>query len=224
MPASSSSSSRYAILISSPAWEGVALLGVAAVYAAAAAVFFIRPRNLDLSALLGAIGLAIGAVAVADLLSGPALAIAWAAEAAVLSWLAVRIRDIRYQLASFVYLVLAAGHAVLLDAPPRQLFVERPHPAEGVAAVIAAAAAAAVFAERCRHERAEDWFQQVRASQLVLRFTWGWLAGVGLLYAASLGLLELPASLAWNQVAVTGIFVAARSSPWASGSPGDGEP
>ncbi len=206
-----------AILVSSQTWEGVALLGIAAVYGAAAAVFFVRPRNLDLSALLGAVGLAVTAVAVADLLSGPALAIAWAAEAGVLSWLAVRIRDVRYQLASLAYLVLAAGHAVIVDAPPRHLFVEVPHPAQGVAAVIAASLAAAVVAERCRHERRADRFEELRRVQRELRFGCGLLAAVGLLYAASLGLLELPLSFAWDQVAVTGLLVAAPVAALAAG-------
>jgi uncharacterized membrane protein len=205
-----------AVLVSGPTAEGVVLLGVAAVYAALAVAFFTRPMYADLSALLAAVALAIGAVAGADLLSGSSLAIAWAAEAAVLAWLASRISDVRYQLASLAYLLLAIGHALLIDTPPRHLFVEHTHPAAGVAAPIAVSVAAAVFAERCgrglgtrpaSHEfRLGGLFDQVRGAQFELQFASAWLAGIGGLYAGSLGLLELPSSFAWNQVAVTGLL------------------
>jgi uncharacterized membrane protein len=206
-----------AILISGSRLEGLALLAVAAAYAALAAVFFTRPRHADLSALLAAVGLAIGAVAVADLLSGPSLGIAWAAEAAVLAWLARQIDDVRYQLGSLAYLGLAIGHALLIDTPPRHLFTERLHPAAGVAAPVAVAVASAVFASRCnlglRERRTAgefslgDPFDWLRTSQLELRFGTAWLAGIAGLYAASLGLLELPPPFAWNHVAITGLLV-----------------
>src|SRR5262249_52035494 len=70
--------------------EGWMLLVVATVYGALAAALLPRKLDRDLSALVGVVALGIVAVAVADLVSGPALVIAWAAEAAILSWLARR--------------------------------------------------------------------------------------------------------------------------------------
>jgi hypothetical protein len=210
-------SASFAILVSRSSREGVALVAVAVVYGALALGLFGRPRRRELSALLGAVALAVGAVAAADLLSGASLAIAWAAEGALLAWLARRIDDVRYQLASAAYLVLATGHALLIDTPPRHLFVDRGHPAAGVAAAIAVSAAAAIFAERCAFEpRAREAggfelgraFDEVRSSQPELRFGSAWLAAVAAAYAASLGLLELPSSFAWNHVGVTGLLAA----------------
>src|SRR5204863_5087589 len=65
--------------------EGVALLVVAATYAALTAALFLRSRELAL--LLGALSLAAAAVGVAQLLSGSSVTYAWAAEAALLAWL-----------------------------------------------------------------------------------------------------------------------------------------
>jgi uncharacterized membrane protein len=87
--------------------QGVALVTVAAVYGAAASLLFRRARDRDLSALLAVAGLALAAFGLAALLSGPALAIAWAAEAAVLAWLARRAGELRYQLAALAYLTAA---------------------------------------------------------------------------------------------------------------------
>jgi hypothetical protein len=164
-----------AILVAGSTAEGSALLGVAAVDAVLAGLFFPRPRYNDLSALLATIALAIGAVAVADLLSGSSLALAWAAEAAVLAWLATRIGDVRYQLGSLAYLLLAVGHALVIDTPLRHLFVERAHPAAGVAAPIAVSVAAAVFAERFElgGGRIETKFERGHAA---VSAVWGVLA------------------------------------------------
>src|SRR5439155_17732222 len=133
-----------------------------------------------------------------------------------LAWLATRIGDVRYQLGSLAYLLLAVGHALVIDTPLRHLFVEHTHPAAGVAAPTAVSVAAAVFAERCRHEseRAEQsgelrmagLFVELRASQREWRFASAWLAGIAAVYAASLGLLELPAPFVWNHVAVSGLL------------------
>ncbi len=209
--------------------DGEALLVVSAVYAALAVAFFRRAGRGDLSALLGAIALAVAAVAVADLLSGSSLAIAWAAEAAVLAWLSRRIDDPRYELASAGYLLLATGHALMVDTPPRHLFVEVARPAAGIAAPIAVACAAAVFAERClpapqssghlRDPAFDSALAGVRTAQPELRFGAALLGALAALYAASLGLLELPPSFAWNHVWVTALLafgpvVALRIALW----------
>src|SRR5204862_36712 len=91
-------------------------VGLTTTGTALVAAFFFRPGARQLSVLLGAAGLAIGAIAVADLLSGASLTYAWAVEGALLAWLAWRIGEGRYQLASFVYLGLALGHALVFES------------------------------------------------------------------------------------------------------------
>jgi uncharacterized membrane protein len=180
--------------------EGWTMLVAAGVYGAVAAALFPTRRHRDLSALAGAIGLALVAIGLADLLSGPTLAIAWAAEAAVLAWLARRIDEPRYQLASIAYLALALCHAVALDAPPTQLFDATARPAEGAVAFVAVAVAAAVVA----------WY-----AQSVRRSVIGWAGALSGLYAASLGVLGLAQWIStgavapafdWGHVAVTGLW------------------
>ena len=124
--------------------EGVALLVVAATYGVLAVGWFQRDR--DLSALLGALGLAAAAVSAAALLGGGTLAVAWAAQAALLAWLAYRIVEPRYGLASLAYLGLAGIHALGFDAPPRELFVAAAHPAADASVVAAVGLAALVVA------------------------------------------------------------------------------
>jgi uncharacterized membrane protein len=181
--------------------EGWALLAVAAVHAAAAAVLFPRVRDRDLSAFLGAVALAVAAVGVAIPLSGPALTMAWAAEAAVLAWLARRAGELRYQIAALAYLLAAFVHAVFWEAPLDQLYTAMEHPASGVAAIVAVALCAGVFAYYARPWDSDEHFGGVfvlvapileafRGSQPVWRSIAGWASALAALYAASLGVLE----------------------------------
>jgi uncharacterized membrane protein len=207
--------------------EGWALLAVAGLEALGAAVLFAR-RARDLSAFLGVVALAIGAVAFALILSGPALTIAWAAEAAVLSWLARRADELRYQLVALLYLAAAAVYALFWEAPLEQLYRTTGDPADGIVAVLAVAAGAAVFAAYSRPWASEQRFGGVfaivapmlngfRSAQPVWRALTGWTAGLAGLYAASLGVLQLGQWLApeggsvreafeWAHVGVTGLW------------------
>jgi uncharacterized membrane protein len=206
--------------------EGWILLVVAGVEAVAAAALFPRARNRDLSAFLGAVALAVAAVAVALLLSGPALTIAWAAEAAVLAWLARRADELRYQIAALVYLAAAAVHALFWDAPLDQLYEAGDAPAEGVAGIVAVALAAAVFAWYTGPWRTERAYGGVfapfapvldgfRKRQALWRSVSGWTGAVAALYAASLGLLAgaqwisdggVRATFEWGHVAVAALW------------------
>jgi uncharacterized membrane protein len=206
--------------------EGWALLAVAAVCGAVAAAFFARERGRELSALLGAVGLAILAFALADLLSGPALAMAWAADAAVLAWLARRLDEVRYQLASLTYLSATLVHALALDAPPRQLYVPNAYPAAGALAFVGAALAAGVVAYYCRPwtsaRRAlgilapfQPALAGFRRSQALWRSATGWTGALAGLYASSLAVLGIAQWLSaggvnltfqWGHVAVAGLW------------------
>jgi uncharacterized membrane protein len=206
--------------------EGWALLAVAGVYGLAGGMLFSVKRHRDLSALLAAVGLAIAAFALADLLSGPSLAIAWAAEAAVLSWLARRIGEIRYQVAALAYLALALVHAFVVDAPPDQLYDAVARPAQGALAFVGVALAAWIFAWYCRpwdepgpargiFAPIEPLLAQFRESQPAWRSRSAWTGSVAAVYAASVGVLGLVQSLSersvreafeWGHVGVVGLW------------------
>ena len=203
--------------------EGAALLVVAAAHGVLGAWFF-RERR-ELAALLWATGLTVAAVAGAELLSGSALTVTWAGEAAILAWLAGAARERRFQLSAVAYLALAAGYTLAVAAPVTHLLEENTHPARGVLSVLALAAGAAALAwfsarPLPRPETRgrvgallEDLVDLVRA----VPAAYAWLAGLALTYAASLGLLDLAlrlgpedGSTAWEigHVAVNGFWAA----------------
>jgi uncharacterized membrane protein len=206
--------------------EGWVLLAVAAVHAVLAAALFPRLRERDLSAFLGVVALAIGAVAAAELLSGPALTVAWAAEAAALAWLSRRADELRYQVVSLAYLVAAAVTAFFLEAQIDQLYTATADPAGGVVAVIAVVVAGAVFAWYARPWETDEPFggifvlvapvlEAFRGAQRLWRSIVGWAAALAGLYAASLGVLGLAQWIStggtgeafdWGHVAVTGLW------------------
>jgi uncharacterized membrane protein len=126
--------------------RGLALLVVAAGYGAVGAVLFLRRLNRDLASLVIALGLTAAAIAGVDLFSGATLAVTWAAEAALLGWLAWQAKEARFRLAAAVYLALAFGHMLLIDAPPSQLFTIVHDPIAGLASVVAVGLAALVIA------------------------------------------------------------------------------
>jgi uncharacterized membrane protein len=202
--------------------EGIALLVVAVAYAAAGAVLYLRDR--DVSSLLVAVALAVGAVAAADLVSGATLTVAWAAEAAVLAWLARRIDEPRFQLASLGWLLLALVHGLGIDAPLVRLFVEGHDPGAGVVSVVALAAATALvglaaFDWTPRDEgRLARAVEQLRAAQPHLRV--GGLAAATILavYGASLALVAAVPTWGWGHAAVTGLWSAIAVSATLVGS------
>jgi uncharacterized membrane protein len=160
--------------------EGLVLAIAALGYGALAAGFFPRAATRDLGVLLAATGLAVGAIAVADLLSGASLTYAWAAEGALLAWLAWRTSELRFQLGSFAYLALALGHALVFEARPDRLFDPNPHPGHGAPSIAVLAGAAAVAA----------WYARKPVVELA-RGVLACAAGVLGMYSLSLALLEL---------------------------------
>src|SRR5439155_9055398 len=92
--------------------------------------------------LLWAAGLALAALGTAQLVSGATLTMAWAAETAVLAWLAQRLREPRFRLAALAWLTLALLHALTFDSPLSKLFTPTDHPASGVPSLLALLVAA----------------------------------------------------------------------------------
>jgi uncharacterized membrane protein len=197
--------------------EGVAFAAVGLTYLVLAAGWFRRDR--DLSALLGAIGLAAGAVATAQLLDQGTLAIAFAAEAALVAWVAYRLVEPRYGFLSLGYLTLAVGHLLYLDVPPRELFVEtgRLGPDAAVAAFVGLASLAVAFYAP-RWKRAREGLPHGFVDELVADLV-GAARGVALVaigvgatllvHAASLAVLRIgvaAGSFDWGEVAVTALW------------------
>jgi uncharacterized membrane protein len=205
--------------------QGIAQLAAALAYVVLAAVLFRRAR--ELATLLWAVGLALGAVGLAEALSGSALTYAWATEAALLVWLSSRVRDARFQLPALAYLGLALVHGLAFEGSPSHLFEAVRHPAKGAPAMLAIALAALVYARVTRTSGGEKSAQGImRALDPVL----AWLrvhtreidvaayslSAAFAAYATSLGILELfqavwPGSFLdtpfeWGHVAITAVW------------------
>jgi hypothetical protein len=188
------------------------MLLLAASYAAVSAVLYRRDR--DSASVLWAIGLTLAAIGAATLVSGATLTIVWAAEAALLAWLARRIDEPRFQLASLGWLALAFVHALAVDARVTRLFVANDHAYGAVPSVGALAAAAALIGlSRFEWETRDEgllarMFSDLRDAQPHLHRAALVLAGATALYAGSLGVVAMPASWDWGHVAVAGLWSA----------------
>jgi uncharacterized membrane protein len=202
--------------------QGIAQLVAASAYVILAAVLFRRAR--ETATLLWAVGLALGAVGLAEALSGSALTYAWAAEGALLVWLSSRVRDARFQVPALVYLGLALVHGISFEGSPDHLFEAMRHPAKGAPAMLAIALAAVVFGSVKRSWEDDEpttgilrtldpvlgW---LRAREVAIDATVYSLGAALTAYAASLGILELfegvwPGSgiqtpFEWGHVAIT---------------------
>jgi uncharacterized membrane protein len=204
-------------LYGTPADRGAALLGIALLYAVVASIFFSFRPFRDLGAFLAAVAFIASAIGLGALLSGQSLTYAWAAEAAAISWLARRAREVRFQLWSAAYLVLTLAHVVLVDAPPKLLLAPGLDPAPGAAPTLASAFAAVAFAVYARpwHERPDG--PVTRSSRMLARFADAQqflrtvavcVAAVMSTYGISLGLLSLFASFDWGHVVLAAIWSA----------------
>jgi uncharacterized membrane protein len=170
----------YAVVSLAPveteAHVGLGLLAIAAVLGALAVPVFARLRNL--CTLLWAPALVLAAVAVPLLVDGTWITLVWALAASALAWLSVATRERRFLAGSLAYAVLTAG-AAFVHSPPWQLVVAREHPAHGIVGVLLLTGTVAVF----------GW--AAAALDERLRTLSLWTAGVLLVHAASLGILEL---------------------------------
>jgi uncharacterized membrane protein len=190
--------------------QGYVLLAVALAYGAGGTALYRRDR--DTASLLWAIGLTLAAIGAASLASGATLTIVWAAEAAVLAWLAQRIKEPRFQLAAFAWLTLAFAHGIAIDAPPTKLFVENTEAWRAVssAASLAVAAGLIGFWSFVWEDRAEGFltrmFSDLREQQPWIRRGGYALAGVTAVYAGSLAVVDLPSSWDWGHVLVAALW------------------
>jgi predicted membrane protein DUF2339 len=202
--------------------ETAALLVVAAVYAALAVGLFRRDRELAASIAVAA--LTLTAVGVANALDGPSLVAVWAAEAVGLAWLAGQVRDLRYAGAGFVYLVLAAGHALILDAPPAHLFRDVADPVDGIAAPIAllvallgVAAAARTWRDSDGNGLGERLVAPLARGRAAIAAALVWGAGVLAAYSAALGIVGLVDDFEWAHVGVAALWAVAGAAIVAAG-------
>jgi hypothetical protein len=190
--------------------RGYALLVVAGAYGVVSVLLWRRDRNA--AAVLWAIALTLAAIAAALLVSGVSLTIVWAAEAAVLSRLARRVIEPKFQLAALVWLTLAYVHGVAADAPLTKLFVENTDTwiATVSAASLAVATAIVGLSTFDWDSRGESllgrMIEDLRRSQPLLRTGALVLAAVAALYSASLAVVTLPGSWDWGHVAVAGLW------------------
>ena len=179
--------------------EGLAFLGAALVYLAPLPLLRGRAQR-DLASALWATALTLSAVGVTDLLSGSELALVWAAEGALLSWLALRMKELRLLAGAVAYLALALGQTLAFEAPLRELFVANDDPAQGVPALVYVAAGLLVFAAAYRR-RGPGRVRLFGEDLPVPTSRSGSFAAAGLaagvtLYAASLSILGLSVWLA----------------------------
>jgi hypothetical protein len=193
--------------------QGIALLVVAAAYGTVSGLLWLRDR--DTASVLWAISLTVAAVGAASLTSGTTLTLVWAAEAAMLAWLARRISEPRFQLAALGWLALAFLHGLALDAPPTKLFVENDDAWRSAPSALALAIAAGLVGLSTFEwePRAEGVLARIltdlRTRQPWLRRGGLALAGASMLYAASLAIVELPSTWDWGHVAVAGLWTTA---------------
>ena len=190
--------------------EGIALLCVAAVQVTVGVLVVWRFSARRLASPLWASGLAVGAVAAGELLSGASLTLAWSAQAVLLGWLSGRLSEPRLRLASLAYLALAVGNTVLIDSPPRNLFQALEHPAAEALGIGYAAAAALLIALFVRTwdvaERGRGLFVTLGAALSastphIFRLC-RLLAALLALYGASLAALEATQWLGGSDVAI----------------------
>jgi hypothetical protein len=205
--------------------RGFAFLAISTAYAIAGTYFFSRRATRDLSALLTFAAFTLGAFAFAELLNGQPLAYAWAAEAAGLAWLARRVREIRFQLWSAVYLLLAGIHVLTIDDEPRRLLVVSAHPAAGVGAAIGVAVAAAFFSFYAGPWETDVWsgrlfadfFARFASLGRELQRAGGWMSLAFAVYALSLAIVAAFSGLAWATVALAGLWMSVGLVVFAAG-------
>src|SRR4051812_9278688 len=131
----------------------------------------LRGRMSDeIGALLAAVGVGLSAIGLALALSGPALVVGWSAEAVVLAWVARRTKERRALAGAALFLALAAGHVLVVEAPPDALLTgvdSLPHAVVGIFVVALAAIGVSRLLPEGTDARAESILQALAAVALV---------------------------------------------------------
>jgi uncharacterized membrane protein len=154
------------------------VLALAAGHVAVGAVTLRGRMSRQTGELLIALGTALSAVGFALALHGPALVTGWALQAALLVWLGSRTQDDRATAGGAAFLVLAIGHVLLKEAPPRALVSGLDHTARGLVA-LAVVVATAAFAARVAQGRV-----------LSLREPFAIVAAATAVYLVSVGIVD----------------------------------
>jgi uncharacterized membrane protein len=132
------------------------VIGAAALYIGGGVPAWRGRMSREIAALLVAVGTALAAVGLALALDGPILVAGWAAEAIVLAWAGRRLGDPRGQVAAFAFFVLAAGHALTIEAPPEGLRLALDDFSSAAVAVVIVGLTAAALARLARDAEAEE--------------------------------------------------------------------
>jgi uncharacterized membrane protein len=153
------------------------VIALALVHVAIGAAGFRGRMSNEIGSLLVAVGLGLSAIGLALALSGPALVVGWAVEAVVLAWVAARTGERRAQAGVALFLALATGHVLVVEAPPSALLVgvdSLPRAVVGITVVALAAAAVA----------------RLLALEDVAAFALGSLVAAAVIYLPSLAIVD----------------------------------
>ena len=138
---------------------------------------FRQRMSAEIAGLLVAIGVGLSGITLALALNGPVLVVGWSAEAVILAWVAKRTGEARALVFSVAFLMLAAVHTLVDEAPPAALLDGVGDLGQALVATVAvgvAALLAGLLVER-------------RDVSVLLRAA----AAVSFVYAASLGIVDL---------------------------------
>lgn len=153
------------------------VLGLTAAHIALGAFGFRQRMSREIASLLVAVGLGLSGVTLALALDGPALVAGWSAEAAILAWVARTTGEQRALVFSGAFLVLAALHTLVEEAPPEALVDGVPDLGKALAAVLSVGVAALIMGLLV------EWTD--------LRTVLFAVASVAFLYAASLLIVDV---------------------------------
>ena len=156
--------------------QAVGFLALGAVYLGSALAASRYHSDSPLLPILGALGFAMEAVGLGEVLGGPGRVLAFAAQAGVLTWLAGRLGERRLRFVALADVAIATGFALAL-APPTHLFTENLAALSGALASVAVAAALGFLAWTSREDNERNALSSV--------------SGVGALHALGMSILAL---------------------------------
>jgi uncharacterized membrane protein len=162
------------------------VVGAALVHVLLGGFGFRQRMSREIAALIVAVGIGLSAVAAGLALDGPALVVGWAVEAAVLAWVASATRERRAVLGTVVFLALAGGHILTIEAEPDSLYYGVDELARAAVALIVFAAAALVSSRFVPDEVRDEAWVRLRLKAVLEA------AGVvALVYLGSVAIVDL---------------------------------